>query len=414
MNKKKIFNDPVYGFININNDLVFDIIEHPVFQRLRRIKQLGLTDLVYPGALHTRFHHAIGAMHLMTKALDSLRGKGIEISPAEYDAAQVAILLHDVGHGPFSHALEFSLLPGINHESLSYLLMQRLNAEFDGQLEIALRMFRDSYERRFFHQLVSSQLDMDRLDYLKRDSFFTGVSEGTIGLERIISMLNVVNDTVVIEEKGIYSIENFLNARRLMYWQVYLHKTSVSAEKMIINIILRAKELAASGQDMPGSRALKVFLEQDITLDGFQDDRSLLLTFGQLDDYDIWGAIKLWKDHPDKIVSYLSTALLHRELFKIKLSNDPLEKQEIEVLRGEIAERYGILRSDSRFLYSHGEVTNKAYIAEGSTINILKKNGEVADIAEAVDLPNIKAISKIVKKHYLCCPKNVYLSHLKK
>ena len=414
MNKKKIFNDPVYGFININSDLVFDIIEHPVFQRLRRIKQLGLTDLIYPGALHTRFHHAIGAMHLMTKALDSLRGKGVDLSTEEYEAAQVAILLHDVGHGPFSHALEFSLLPSINHESLSYLLMKRLNAEFDGQLEMALRMFRDSYERRFFHQLVSSQLDMDRLDYLKRDSFFTGVSEGTIGLERIISMLNIVDDAVVIEEKGIYSIENFLNARRLMYWQVYLHKTSVSAEKMIINAILRAKELAASGRDVPASQALKTFLAQNITLEDFQQDRSLLNTFGQLDDYDIWGAIKLWQDHPDKILSYLSKALLNRELFKIKLSNDPLRKQKIESLRAQIADQYGILRADSRFLFSHGEVTNKAYIAEGSTINILKKNGKVIDISEAVDLPNIKAISKIVKKHYLCCPKNVYLSHLKK
>ncbi|TRX54294.1 HD domain-containing protein [Fulvivirga sp. M361] len=414
MNKKKIFNDPVYGFIHIKSDLVFDIIEHPVFQRLRRIRQLGLTDLIYPGALHTRFHHAIGAMHLMTSALDSLRSKGIEISQKEYEACQAAILLHDIGHGPLSHALEYSLLQGINHESISYLMMKFLNREFNHQLDLAVKIFQDTYERRFFHQLVSSQLDMDRLDYLKRDSFFTGVSEGTIGMERIISMLNVVKDKVVIEEKGIYSIENFLNARRLMYWQVYLHKTSVSAEKMMINAILRAKELTLSGQQVFGSKALTTFLECKISLEDFQNSPDLLMCFGQLDDYDIWGAIKVWKDHPDDILSYLSNSLLDRKLFKISLTNDPIKKQTVDDIRGSLAKEYKILQADTRFLYSYGEVTNKAYIAEGSSINILKKNGGVIDIANAVDLPNIKAISKIVKKHYLCCPKNVYLRHLKK
>ena len=409
MNKRKIFNDPVYGFINIKSDLIFDIIEQPVFQRLRRIKQLGLTDLVYPGALHTRFHHAIGAMHLMTRALDTLRSKNIEITDEEYEAAQVAILLHDIGHGPFSHALEFSLLQGIKHESLSFLLMKYLNKKFDNQLDLCLKIFQNTYKKKFLHQLVSSQLDMDRLDYLKRDSFFTGVSEGTIGLERIISMLNVVDDQIVVEEKGLYSIENFLNARRLMYWQVYLHKASVSAEKMLINLILRAKDLALSGRDVFGSEALKIFLNTSKTLDDFQQDSSLIGAYGMLDDYDIWGAIKVWQQDDDPILSALSQQLLNRELYKIKLNNEPLSKDELKKLRNLIAEKYNIVRADSRYYFAYGEVTNKAYIAEGQSINILTKRGKVIDIAEAADLPNIKAISKIVKKYYLCCPKNVSL-----
>ncbi len=413
MNKKKIFNDPVYGFINIQSELIFDIIEDPVFQRLRRIKQLGMTDLIYPGALHTRFHHAIGAMYLMTRAIETLMSKGVEISKEEKEAAQIAILLHDIGHGPFSHALEFSLLKGISHESLSFLLMKHLNKKFNGALELGLRIFQDSYHRKLFHQLVSSQLDMDRLDYLKRDSFFTGVSEGAIGLERIISMLNVVNDQIVVEEKGLYSIENFLNARRLMYWQVYLHKASVSAEKMIINTILRAKELAMSGENVEASEALSTFLKDQVLLEDFQENPTLLDHFASLDDYDIWGSIKFWKDHQDPILKYLSNSLLNRQLFKIRLSNEPLSKKEIDRLRMVISEEYKTLKSDSRYYFSYGEVTNKAYFAEGSSINILKKSGEVTDIAEAADLPNIKAISKIVRKHYLCCPKNVYLSNSK-
>ncbi|MBL6445971.1 HD domain-containing protein [Fulvivirga sp. 29W222] len=409
MNKRKIFNDPVYGFINIKSDLIFDIIEQPVFQRLRRIKQLGLTDLVYPGALHTRFHHAIGAMHLMTRALDNLRSKGIDISDDEYEAAQIAILLHDIGHGPFSHALEFSLLQGIKHESLSYLLMKHLNSKFNNKLELSLKIFQNTYKKCFLHQLVSSQLDMDRLDYLKRDSFFTGVSEGAIGLDRIISMLNVVDDQIVVEEKGLYSIENFLNARRLMYWQVYLHKASVSAEKMLVNLIIRAKDLALSGHDVFASEALKTFLTGQKTLEDFQQDNDLISTYGMLDDYDIWGAIKIWQHSSDKILSSLSTQLLNRELYKIKLTNDPLSKDELKTLRNKIAESYNIVRADARYFFAYGEVTNKAYIAEGQSINILTKKGKVIDIAEAVDLPNIKAISKIVKKYYLCCPKNVSL-----
>ena len=280
MNKKKIINDPVYGFITIKSDLIFDIIQHPIFQRLRRIKQLGLTELIYPGAHHTRFHHAIGAMHLMSLALDSLASKGVDITEEEYEQAQIAVLLHDVGHGPFSHALEFSLLKGIKHESLSFILMKELNDEFEGKLHLSLKIFQNSHPRKFLHQLISSQLDVDRLDYLKRDSFFTGVSEGSIGLERIIAMLNVYDDQIVIEEKGLYSIENFLNARRLMYWQVYLHKTSVSAEKMLINLILRAKELASNGHQIQGSRALLQFLQNDYTLEDFQNHTDLVTLYG--------------------------------------------------------------------------------------------------------------------------------------
>jgi len=409
LNKKKILNDPVYGFITINSELVFDIIEHPFFQRLRRIRQLGIAEYVYPGALHTRFHHAIGATHLMSKALDSLRSKGVEISDKEYEAAQVAILLHDIGHGPFSHALEYSLLQGIPHESISYKMMQHFNREFNNQLELSLEIFRNSYSRKFFHQLVSSQLDVDRMDYLKRDSFFTGVSEGTIGVERILKMLNVVDDQIVVEEKGIYSIENFINARRLMYWQVYLHKTALSAERMIVNTINRAKHLVQSGHELHASPVLNIFLKRNCTLQDFQDDSKILEAFGDLDDYDLWGAIKAWQHDADFILSTLSKKMLKRELFKITLVNEPVQRDHIESLRDKISKAYNILRTDSRYLMSHGEVSNKAYIASGQNINILTKKGEVVDIAQASDLPNIKAISNIVKKHYLSYPKNIIL-----
>ncbi len=409
MNKKKILNDPVYGFITINSELIFDIIEHPFFQRLRRIRQLGIAEYVYPGALHTRFHHAIGATHLMTKALDSLRGKGVEISDEEYEASQVAILLHDIGHGPLSHALEFSLLEGIPHESISYQLMQYFNNVFDNRLLLSLKIFRNSYKRKFFHQLVSSQLDVDRMDYLKRDSFFTGVSEGTIGVERILKMLNVVDDQIVVEEKGIYSIENFINARRLMYWQVYLHKTALNAERMMVNIINRAKHLSQSGHTLHASPVLGIFLNKNCTLDDFQKDNVILEAFGDLDDYDLWGAIKAWQHDSDRILSMLCQKLIRRQLFKISLVNEPVQRDHIEILRDKISKEYGILRADSRYLMSHGEVSNKAYISSGQNINILTKKGEVIDIAQASDLPNIKAISNVVKKYYLSYPKNIIL-----
>lgn len=409
MNKKKIFNDPLYGFVHIHSPLIFDIIQHPFFQRLRRIRQLGVSEYVYPGGLHTRFQHAIGAMHLMSKALDNLRTKGIEIDDNEYEASMISVLLHDIGHGPFSHALEYSLLQGIDHESLSYLLMKRLNKEFNNELELAIKIFQGTYHKKFLHQLVSSQLDVDRMDYLKRDSFFTGVSEGTIGVERILEMLNVVDDNIVVEEKGIYSIENFLNARRLMYWQVYLHKTSLGAERMLINLINRAKTLAHTEHKVFASPSLSTFLEKNMSLEDFQTDNGLLEVYGNLDDHDIWGAIKVWQKDSDKVLSMLSTMLLERTLFKIILVNEPTEKDHINAIRDSISKQYGLLRSESRHFMTHGEVTNKAYMSGGQTINILTKKGDVIDIAKAADLPNIKAISKIVKKYYVGYPKNVSL-----
>lgn len=407
MNKKKIINDPVYGFITITNDRLFDIITHPWFQRLRFIRQLGLSEFVYPGAMHTRFQHALGAMHLMGRVLDMLRNKGVDISDQEYEASQLAILLHDVGHGPFSHALEETLLKGVRHETISYLFMKALNVEFDGALELAMKIFRNSYPRKFFHQLVSSQLDIDRLDYLTRDSFFTGVMEGTIGIERIISMLDVYEDQLVVEEKGIYSIENFLNARRLMYWQVYLHHTTVGAERLMVNLIRRAQHLVRQGEKLTASNALLFFLQQPISVEQFENP-DVLTAYGWLGDHDIWGGIKCWKDHPDKILSALCHMLLERRLFRIMLSNDPIKRSHVETLRENIAQTYHTVRAEATYLFSYGTVTNEAY-TEGQKINILTKQGELLDIAQASDLPNIKAISKIVKKNYLCWPKNVSL-----
>lgn len=409
MNKKKIINDPVYGFIAIPGELIYDLIQHPYFQRLRYIKQLGLSDLVYPGAHHTRFHHALGAMHLMGRVLKTLQQKGVEISDAEAEAAQIAILLHDIGHGPFSHALEETLLKEVNHESISYLFMRELNTRFNGALDLALQFFRNSYPRKFFHQLVSSQLDIDRLDYLTRDSFFTGVMEGTIGVDRIVAMLNVHNDQLVVEEKGIYSIENFLHARRLMYWQVYLHKTALSAERMLVNIIKRAQYLLQAGEHLPASEALTCLLKKDYRIEDFTNDKELLDLFGQLDDHDIWGAIKLWRNLPDAILSGLCNRLLQRELFQIVISANPIKKSEVVKVRQEISQVFGVLQKDTQYLYSYGTVSNEAYISGGKSINILTRNGDVLDIAHASDLPSIKAISKIVEKNYLCWPKNISL-----
>ncbi|MFN7793496.1 MAG: HD domain-containing protein [Cyclobacteriaceae bacterium] len=389
--------------------MIYDIIQHPYFQRLRHIKQLGLSNLVYPGAQHTRFHHALGAMHLMGRAMGTLRAKGIEVSEQELEAAQIAILLHDIGHGPLSHTLEQTLLEGVPHESLSYLFMKSLNQQFNGQLELALQFFRNSYPRKFFHQLISGQLDIDRLDYLKRDSFFTGVMEGTIGIDRIIELLNVHNGMLVVEEKGIFSIESFLHARRLMYWQVYLHKTSVSAERMLVNLIRRAQYLSYAEDSLTASEPLKLFLRQNYTLAEFSTQPDLLETFGQLDDSDIWGAIKLWRDHPDEILSGLCNRLLIRELFQISLRVDPIKKTEIESVRQAVHQSFGILRKDANYLFSYGTVSNEAYITGGQPINILTKSGQVVDIVEASDLPTIRAMSKIVEKNYICWPKNIYL-----
>ncbi|NJN41230.1 MAG: HD domain-containing protein [Flammeovirgaceae bacterium] len=398
MNKKKIINDPVYGFIHIRSEIIFDLIEHPFFQRLRHIKQLGLSHYIYPGAQHTRFQHALGSLHLMGRVLDNFRNKGIEISDREYEATQIAVLLHDIGHGPFSHSLEETLLPGVSHESLSYLFMKELNQQFNNQLSLTLKIFQNTYTRKFFHQLISSQLDIDRLDYLKRDSFFTGVQEGTIGVDRIIAMLTVHQDQLMVEEKGIYSIENFLNARRLMYWQVYLHKTSVSAERMLVNLVKRAQYLLQSGEKIPCSESLVIFLKHSLTLEDFGEDKNLLTSYGQLDDHDIWGAIKLWKNHSDPILSILSNKILSRNLFKILYSNDPISRTLVEKVKAGISKSYNVLKKETPYLLSSGTVTNEAYVSEKQKILIYTREGEVKDIAQASDLPHIKAMSKIVKK----------------
>jgi len=409
LKSQKILNDPVYGFITIPSELIFAIIDHPFFQRLRRIKQLGLTDFVYPGALHTRFHHALGAMHLMNITLDNLRIKGTEISDQEYEAALISILLHDIGHGPFSHALEYGLLKGIPHEELSLLTIELLNQEFSGRLDLVLRIFKNQYERKFFHQLVSSQLDIDRLDYLQRDCFFTGVSEGTIGADRIIKMMDVKNDQIVIEEKGIYSIENFLSARRLMYWQVYLHKTTVSAEKMLINLILRAKDLRQSGTKFYLTESFDFFLTQNLTIQDFKENPHLLKLFLEMDDFDIWGAIKLWKNHPDYVLRNISNMFLTRNLFKINLVSEPFTAAEITESRLKTKQKLQIPEADMAYFFSSGKVSNYGYLTT-DRINILTKKGEVIDVAIAADLPNIQVMSKIVEKHYICKAKSLTLN----
>jgi HD superfamily phosphohydrolase len=410
LKSQKILNDPVYGFITIPSELIFAIIDHPYFQRLRRIRQLGLTDFVYPGALHTRFHHALGAMHLMSITLDNLRIKGTEITEEEYEAALLAILLHDIGHGPFSHALEYSLLEGIPHEELSLMTIELLNEEFGGQLTLALRIFQNKYPKKFLHQLVSSQLDIDRLDYLQRDCFFTGVSEGTIGADRIIKMMAVKDDQLVIEEKGIYSIENFLSARRLMYWQVYLHKTTVSAEKMLINLIQRAKKLAQGGRKFHVTEEMAYFMNQEVTLADFKADKNLLKKFLQLDDFDIWGAIKLWKNDPDYVLQNISLMFLTRRLFKINLVNEPFSSLELEQLRSKALKKLHVPEEDLAYFFSTGTISNSGYL-EKDRISILTKKGEVVDVATAADLPNIKIMSKMVEKHYACVAKSLILPY---
>ncbi|QHL88890.1 HD domain-containing protein [Nibribacter ruber] len=407
MNKKKIFNDPVYGFITVPSELLFDIIQHPYFQRLRRIKQLGLTEFVYPGALHTRFHHALGAMHLMSIAIQSLSGKDNRISDKECEASMAAILLHDVGHGPFSHALEHAIFDQVPHEQISLHIMQLLNEEFDGKLQLAIDIFTDSYERHFFHQLVSSQLDVDRLDYLNRDSFYTGVSEGLIGADRLLKMLNVAEDQLVVEEKGIYSIESFLVSRRLMYWQVYMHKTVTSAEQMVMKVMQRARELTQQGIPVPASPALTFFLGESFSILDFERDPSILKKFIALDDYDIWGGIKQWAEHPDQILSYLSVCLLERKLFKIILSPTPFEIEFLEGVRELAMEQFHVPAEEAHYLVVTGKISNNAYDSVGETINVLTKQSLIVDVAQASDLPNIQALSKKVEKYYVCYPKEI-------
>jgi len=407
-NKRKIFNDPVYGFVTIHSDLIYDLIEHPFFQRLRRIKQLGVAELVYPGALHTRFQHAMGSMHLMQEALTVLQSKGQHISESELEAAQIAILLHDIGHGPFSHVLEYTILDEVHHEYLSSLLMEKLNQEFDGKLSLAIEMFNGTYGRDFFHQLISSQLDMDRMDYLNRDRFFTGVAEGTIGVDRIIKMLNVVGNQLVVEEKGVLSVENFLNARRLMYWQVYLHKTAICAETMLMQIIRRARELINQGEELFANPAFMVFLKENVSLEAFKNNDRYLQSFTLLDDYDIWACVKSWQFHSDKILSTICQDLLNRNLFKIKIANAPIEKALVSSLKQALIDK-GIPENQLDYFITEDSVSNKGYVRGDETIYICTKNKDVVDIADASDLPTIKALSNIVKKYYVCWGKNVYL-----
>ena len=407
MNKKKIINDPVYGFITIPSALVYDLISHPYFQRLRYIKQLGMTHLVYPGALHTRFHHAIGAMHLMSLALEVLRNKGHEISVAEEEAATIAILLHDIGHGPFSHALEHTLVNGIKHEDISMLMMDKLNEEFEGRLTSAINIFKGNYHRNFFCQLISGQLDLDRMDYLNRDSFFTGVSEGVISFDRIIKMFNVVDDQLVIEEKGIYSIEKFLIARRLMYWQVYLHKTVIAAEQLLVKILERAKELASNGAQLFATPALQHFLQNDITELNFFENENHLLQFSKLDDQDIYAAIKVWENDEDPILAKLCKMLNARKLYKVEISNAEPSPDRIERLAIQTALALNLEEDDVAYFVFTDTIRNRAYNAGNSNINILMKNNELVDIAKASDLSNLESLDKTVKKHILCYTRDI-------
>ncbi|ATA67776.1 phosphohydrolase [Capnocytophaga cynodegmi] len=404
-NKLKIVNDPVHGFIHIPNSLIFDLIEHPYFQRLRRITQMGLSYLVYPGARHTRFQHALGCMHLMQKAVETLRYKGIEISDKEAEGLYIAILLHDIGHGPFSHAMEHSIVSNIAHEEISLLFMQELNREFRGRLDVAIEIFKGSYPRRFLHQLISSQLDMDRSDYLKRDSFYTGVAEGNINPERIISMLNVRNDELVVEEKGIYSVEKFLVARRLMYWQVYLHKTSVAGEQLLIRVLKRAKQLIHKGENLPMSSPLLFFIKNKVEKEQFSKD--VLDKFALLDDVDILSAMKEWQFHNDLILSKLSKMLLYRDLPKVKLQNSEFDSDKLNVLYEKVSSVYNISKEDATYFVFSDKISNTAYNSEQQRINILTKKGKITDVIKASDQLNLEALSKPVIKYYLCHPKDL-------
>jgi HD superfamily phosphohydrolase len=402
-NKLKILNDPIYGFIAIPNALIFDLIEHSYFQRLRRISQVGLSYLVYPGAHHTRFHHAIGCMHLMQSAVQTLKSKGVEISETEASALYIAILLHDIGHGPFSHALEHSIVTGISHEEISLFYMKELNKEFNGQLSLAIEIFEGNYPRKFMHQLTSSQLDMDRLDYLKRDSFYSGVAEGNINSDRLIAMLYVVNDQLVLEEKGIYSAEKFIVGRRLMYWQVYLHKTGVVAEKMLVNLLRRANELAKKGDKLHSSKAFRFFLENEISENNF--DVNVLKTFAKLDDYDILSAIKDWIDHDDKVISRLSKMIINRDLLKIEMKNEPISEAYFNIIYDSQLSELDLTKEELNYFVFTDCVKNQAYDPSKSKINIYFKDGSIQDITKASDQLNIQALTKPVVKYFICYPK---------
>ena len=403
-NKLKIFNDPIYGFISIPSELIYDLVQHRYFQRLRRISQMGLSYLVYPGAHHTRFHHALGCMHLMQKAVETLRQKGIKISSDEEQALYVAILLHDIGHGPFSHAMEHSIV-NIHHEDISILFMNKLNQEFNGQLSLAIEIFKGNYPRNFFHQLISGQLDMDRMDYLKRDSFYSGVAEGNINSERLIQMLNVVDDNLVIDEKGIYSVEKFLVARRLMYWQAYLHKTSIVAEQMLMKALQRAKELTETGMTLSCGSAFSFFLENKIDQTNFDD--SVLEKFAKLDDYDLVSALKEWQNADDYVLSRLSQMILDRDLLKIEISTEKVSKDRITELQALLSQKETISTKESKYFVFKGKISNKAYDKTSEPILILHKNGKTADLISASDKSYLKSLTEEVSKYYLCYPKIV-------
>ena len=402
MNEHKIINDPVFGFIKIRRGLLYDIVSHPLFQRLNRIAQLGLTSVVYPGARHTRFQHSIGALHLMSEAVKSLTEKGIYIFDLEEEAVEAAILMHDIGHGPFSHVLENTLISGISHEDISLMMMEQMNQDLKGQLNLAISIFKDEYPNKIFHQLISSQLDMDRLDYLRRDSFYTGVTEGNIGSARIIKMLNVTDDRLVVEAKGIYSVENYLTTRRLMYWQVYLHKTTVGYEKILVNALRRAKELAHNGHTPFAAPALAYFLENDIDREWFDTHEEALQMYAELDDSDIWSALKVWRHSDDKILATLAADLLDRHLFKVEVTEEQPTEEHISKIRQQIADAMGISEDDTRYMISLTEIGKDMYNPEDDSIGILYKDGTVRDISEASEILNVQLLSKKIRKYYLC------------
>ncbi|HBD25406.1 HD domain-containing protein [Flavobacterium sp.] len=404
-NKLKIFNDPIYGFITIPNSLIYDLIQHPYFQRLRRISQMGMSYLVYPGAHHTRFHHALGCMHIMQKAVQTLQFKGVSISEEEENALYIAILLHDIGHGPYSHAMEHSIVDEVHHEELSLLFMEQLNKEFDGKLALAIQVFKGEYHRKFMLQLISSQLDMDRMDYLKRDSFYSGVAEGNINSERLIQMMNVQDDYLVIEEKGIYSVEKFLVARRLMYWQAYLHKTSVVAELILTKILKRAKELTQKGIQLPCSESLQFFMQNKISLSDF--DKSVLDKFSYLDDYDVMGAIKSWQFHDDFVLQSLCRMILNRDLLKIQMTDDKPNKENLLAIKNKYISLAKISDKEADYFVFKGKLKNQAYSKSSEPIRILKKDKTIEDVVEASDQLHLKALSKPVTKYFICFPKVV-------
>ena len=403
MNDPKIINDPVFGFIRIPRGVLLDIVKHPLFQRLNRINQLGLASVVYPGARHTRFQHSLGAFHLMSEAVLSLQQKGQFIFDSEAEAVLAAILMHDIGHGPFSHVLENTLISGISHEDLSLMMMEQINRDMNGQLNLAISIFKDEYPKRFLHQLISSQLDMDRLDYLRRDSFYTGVTEGNIGSARIIKMLNVVDDSLVVEHKGIYSLENYLTTRRLMYWQVYLHKTTVACEKVLVNVLRRAKHLTREGHEVFASPALAYFLHNDVDADWFRHHDDALRMYEELDDSDIWSAMKAWRHDDDKILSTLACDMLDRHIFHVEVSEAPVAEEYIAKKAQTIAEAMGIGIEDARrYMMSVNTIQKDMYNVDDDSIAVLYKDGTIKDVSEASELLNVQLLSKKIRKYYLC------------